>query len=552
MIALPGAPAGHDALAVAALLGVPALVVVAAVQCRLMRTAVRAREAYRLLLESAEDMIFTLDGEGCFRAINDAAVRQSGYTREELSGRAFAPYIVPEDVSGAMAQFAAALQGEPRQYEVRYVRKDGAVRWIWCTNTPIRENGAVTGVLAIARDVTDRRLLEAQLQHAQKMEAVGRLACGVAHDFNNLLTAISANAELALSALSTEDRACSEVEEIRRVTARGAALTRQLLAFSRTRPVRPVVVDVGSIVAGLGQLLQRLIGENIEMKLATQPGACHVNADPGQLEQAVVNLAVNARDAMPEGGVLEIAVDSCSLSQPLPHPHGVIAAGEYVRLDVKDTGVGMTAAVQERIFEPFFTTKERSGGTGLGLSTVYGIVKQLGGHIIVESRPGEGTRFQILLPREDALPASGTDRRVEDAAASRPATILLVEDDPAVLEPVRRMLEQVGHDLLWACSPEDALRAVDSYSGRIDLLRTDVVPPGMSGRALAELAGERRPGLPVLFMSGYAEGAAARRNERPGPRHLVRKPFTGDVLLRAVHGVLERAGRGTQQGASCH
>jgi PAS domain S-box-containing protein len=539
VIAFPGAPAGHVALAAAALLGVPALVALAAVQFRLIRIAVRTREAYRLLLESAEDMIFTLDGEGCFRAINDAAVRQSGYTREELLGRAFAPYIVPEDVSCAMAQFAAAIQGEPRQYEARYVRKDGSVRWIWCTNTPIRENGTITGVLAIARDVTDRRLLEAQLQYSQKMEAVGRLACGVAHDFNNLLTAISANAELALSALSTEDRACSEVEEIRRVTARGAALTRQLLAFSRTRPVRPVVVDVGSIVTGLSQLLQRLIGENIEMKLATEPGACHVRADPGQLEQAIVNLAVNARDAMPEGGLLVIAVDNCTLSEPLPHPHGVAAAGEYVRLEVKDIGAGMTAAVQERIFEPFFTTKERSGGTGLGLSTVYGIVKRLGGHIIVESQPGEGTRFQILLPREDALPASGTDRRAESTATSRPATILLVEDDPAVLEPVRRMLEQVGHEVLWACGPDDALRAVDSYTGRIDLLLTDVVLPGMSGRALADLAGERRPDMAVLFMSGYAEGAAARRTERPGPRQLLRKPFTGDVLLRTVHGVLE-------------
>jgi two-component system, cell cycle sensor histidine kinase and response regulator CckA len=425
---------------------------------------------------------------------------------------------------------------ERRPYEIdhRITLPDGRVRWLHeRADVQFDAAGAPARLIGVAQDITDRRETEEQLRQVAKMEAVGRLAGGVAHDFNNALTAIAGYADLA--ALQLGDRAAAPTDEplraslteIKQATLRAAALTRQLLTFSRRGIVQPRVVDVGELVRALEPMLQRVLGEEVQLVTSLEEDLGRVRAGHDQLEQALVNLVVNARDAMPRGGKLTIETRNV-----------VIDAGRHVLLQVSDTGHGMDEQVRARIFEPFFTTKERGKGTGLGLSTAFAAVQQAGGHITVRSAPGEGATFRIYLPRVDA-PA---DPRVDAAELPRPGgreTVLLAEDDRHVRDLTSRILSLHGYSVLTAVDAEEALARADAFAGRIHLLLTDVVMPGDGGRELFERLRARRAGLAVLFMSGYTDDAVVQRGVSRGTCRFLQKPFTPDALLREVRAALE-------------
>jgi nitrogen-specific signal transduction histidine kinase len=387
----------------------------------------------------------------------------------------------------------------------------------------------------MVEDITAQRALEEQFRQAQKMEAVGQLAGGVAHDFNNLLTAILGSADLLLMDLPQEDPRREDLTAIRDAGERAATLTRQLLAFSRRQVLQPRVIGLNQVVAGIGKLLPRIIGEDIQLDLTLAPDLWSVSADPGQIEQVILNLAVNARDAMPDGGRLTIATTNSVLDAVFAARNPMVQPGSYVRLSVTDTGQGMDEETLARVFEPFFTTKGPGKGTGLGLATVYGIVKQSGGYIFVRSRPAEGATFDVYLP---AVPQSADDH----AAGPPPAragqgseTILLAEDDAAVRSLARRALEQYGYRVLEAVNGREAVDLMRSHRDEIDLLLTDIVMPEMGGRRSAEHILQTRPDLKVLYMSGYAGP------DQPDGRAMVQKPFTPESLARKVREVLDGA-----------
>jgi nitrogen-specific signal transduction histidine kinase/ActR/RegA family two-component response regulator len=391
----------------------------------------------------------------------------------------------------------------------------------------------------VLHDVTDRRELEDQLRQAQKMEAVGRLAGGVAHDFNNLLTAILGYSELLAKRFKDGDPERLDIEEIRKSGERAATLTRQLLAFSRKQVLVPEALDLGVVIRGLSSLLERLIGEDIKVSLVVAPDLGRVMADPGQMEQVVMNLALNARDAMPKGGSLRVEIGNVDLDESYVSAHFGAMPGSYVMLAVTDTGAGMTPEIRSQIFEPFFTTKRVGEGTGLGLSTVHGIVNQSGGTIWVYSEPGHGTTFKIYLPRiAESVPNAKTP------TASLPAvdgtgTILLVEDEEQLRRLARRVLELRRYTVLDAGSAAQALEVARGHAGAIDLLLTDVVMPGGSGPDLAAAFLLDRPGVPVLFMSGYTDDAIVHHGVlRPGTQ-FIQKPFTPTRLVKRVQEAME-------------
>jgi signal transduction histidine kinase len=378
-----------------------------------------------------------------------------------------------------------------------------------------------------------------QLVQAQKIEAIGQLAGGVAHDFNNLLTVISGSSELLLANVSESDPRRRHVDVIRQTAARAAALTRQLLAFSRRQILKPRLLSLGDVIVNIEQMLRRLLGEDIELHTRCDPGTGHVSADPGQLDQVVMNLAVNARDAMPDGGRLLIETSNADLDEDFVRAHPGAHPGRYVRLQVADTGVGMDATVRAHLFEPFFTTKELGRGTGLGLATVYGIVKQSGGFIWVDSAPGYGARFTIDLPRVEAPTAA-----VEGAGASSrlpqgTETILVVEDEEAVRCLAREVLAGCGYAILEASHGEEALRVAAEHAGPIDLVVTDVVMPRMNGRELVDRLIPIRPGVKVVYMSGYTDDSVVARGVATAGLTFLQKPFTLAVLARTVREVLD-------------
>jgi two-component system, cell cycle sensor histidine kinase and response regulator CckA len=392
--------------------------------------------------------------------------------------------------------------------------------------------------LAVLHDVTQRRSLEEQLRQSQKMEAVGRLAGGVAHDFNNLLTVILGYSDLLANRFRAGDPEGAEIQEIRRAGERAATLTRQLLAFSRKQVLVPEALDLGSVVRGVSGMLERLIGEDITVSLAVARDLGRVLADPGQMEQVVMNLAVNARDAMPQGGKLLLELENVDLGEAYVSEHLGATPGPYVLLTVTDTGVGMAPEVQREIFEPFFTTKPKGVGTGLGLSTVHGIVNQSGGTIWVYSEPGRGTTFKIYLPRIPGGAAaprkpSGPHRAVEGSA-----TVLLVEDEEQLRHLTKRVLERSLYTVLEAGNAPDALRVAREHKGPIHLLLTDVVMPGMSGPELAASFERERPGVPVLYMSGYTDNAIVHHGILNSGTHFLQKPFTPQGLTQRVHEVM--------------
>ena len=454
--------------------------------------------------------------------------------------------IHPEDRPGVEAGLRQVRAGEPGTLSYRLVLEDGSQRFIEDHRFPVKDRRErVVRIAGYAEDVTERRALEHQFQQAQKMEAVGRLAGGVAHDFNNLLTVISGYSEILLSTSAVDDHAAGLVREIRSASERAAALTRQLLAFSRRQVVEPRLVDLNALVRSIEKMLRRLIGEDVSLDTALQPGLPPVWADLGQLEQVLLNLAVNARDAMPNGGKLTLETKEVEIDRRYADTHLEATPGSHVLLAVSDSGAGMTREVMTRAFEPFFTTKQLGEGTGLGLSTVYGIVKQSGGHVSLYSELGTGTAVKVYLP------VAAAERPEVDIAPSPASptptgheTILVVEDDEAVRVIAQHSLEALGYTVIVAAGGGEALRLVDRHPGAIHLLFTDVVMPEMSGRLLSEQLRERRAGIRVLYMSGYTDDAIIRHGVLREGTAFLQKPFTPHTLGVKVREVLDRgAGR---------
>jgi two-component system, cell cycle sensor histidine kinase and response regulator CckA len=390
---------------------------------------------------------------------------------------------------------------------------------------------------AIAEDVTDRRALEDQFRQAQKMEAVGRLAGGVAHDFNNLLMVISGYAEVMLAKLPVENPLHEKGKAIQLAADRATTLTRQLLAFSRKQILELKVVDVNAIVQDMQRLVNPLIGENVELASILSPQAAHTRADAGQLEQVLMNLVVNAKDAMPDGGKLTIQTQNMVVDGSPPRGQQFIRPGKYVILSVSDTGMGMDKETQLRIFEPFFTTKEKGKGTGLGLSTVYGIVKQSGGYVMVQSEQGQGTTFQIYLPQVEGA-AEKQPALLPDAALGGTETVLLVEDEDSVRQLVRDTLEAKGYRVLEAESGEAGLSIAEGHDGKIDLVITDVIMPGIGGRELVKQLAQARPSTKFLYLSGYTEDAIVSEGSLEEGTAFLQKPFSLQSLSRKVREVL--------------
>jgi two-component system cell cycle sensor histidine kinase/response regulator CckA len=503
----------------------------------------RSEEQYRTLVDGVKDVIFALSPEAVVTALNPAFEEITGWTREEWLGKPFVGLLHPDDVRTARALIETVLRGESRG-EVRLrVRTRGGEHRIGEFRANVqRRDGEPVGIYGIVRDITDRVRLEDQLRQAQKMEAVGRLAGGVAHDFNNILTAISSYSELLLADLAREDPRRADVEEIRKATERAAALTRQLLAFSRRQVLQLKVVDLNAVISGAEKLLRRLIGEDIALVTRLDRALHPVRADAGQLEQVIMNLAVNARYAMEKGGTLTLETGNVEFTaSEQTAEQSIVAPGRYALLTVSDTGTGMDAETKRHIFEPFFTTRERGRGTGLGLATVYGIVQQSRGFIWVDSEPGRGAVFRIYFPAAtEAAAAAESPASPAAQPGAGTETILVVEDEDAVRAVACASLRRQGYTVLEAPNARAALEVLAEFSDRIELLLTDVVMPGLSGPALADRLATLRPDTRVLFMSGYTDDAIVRHGILEPGLNFLQKPFTPDILAQKVRQVLDR------------
>ena len=500
-----------------------------------------SEESYRDLVEEARDIIYTSDLTGRFTSLNRAGEQLTGYNRQEAVTMNFADVVAPGNLELARKMMARKIAGEPATvYELEIITKDSRHLILEINSRPIYRDGEAVAIQGVARDITERRQLEEQLRQSQKMECVGRLAGGVAHDFNNLLTVITGYSELLLKRFAEDTELSWKLEEIRKASKRAGALTYQLLAFSRKQVLQPKLLDINAIVTDVGKMLQRLIGEDIELVMVLHPAVGQIEADPGQITQIIMNLAVNARDAMPQGGKLSVETANIHLDQEYVRHHLGAKPGPYVMLAFVDTGIGMDSDTQQQIFEPFFTTKGSGGGTGLGLATVYGIVKQSGGYITVESEIGLGSTFKIYLPLVDVSGEADT------AWSETPSTemwegtekILLVEDEQAVRELARQVLEMRGYEVLEACDGVEAVSICERVDCAIDLLVTDVVMPQMSGRELAEQLAVSRPEMRVLYMSGYTDDAIVRHGIGDGSANFIQKPFTPETLAHKVREVL--------------
>jgi PAS domain S-box-containing protein len=472
---------------------------------------------------------------------NDAMARMYGFTEaRELVGARLADLHDQGDPANR-EQMRSFIRAGYRLADSETREHDRAGRRRVFLNNVVGfiEDGHLVRVWGTQRDVSDQRRLEEQFRQSQKMEAVGQLAGGIAHDFNNLLTAILGNTQLLLRDLPPGDAMRSDVEEIRKAAERAAGLTRQLLAYSRRQMLQPELLDLNVVVAEMDRMLRRLIGEHITLVSVPAPDLARVRADPSQLEQVLVNLVVNARDAMPEGGRLTIETANVDLDAAYAQEHLGAAPGAYAMLAVTDTGTGMDVTVRAHLFEPFFTTKEVGKGTGLGLATVYGIVKQSGGHISVYTEVGQGTSFKVYLPRVGAPDQPSAPVPARPAATRGSETVLVVEDEPAVLALTCRVLEAEGYTVLCASDGTDALRLVERHGGAIHLLLTDIVMPGMSGRELAEQLAVRRAGIRILYMSGYPGDAAVHHGTLVRGSAFLQKPFTPEGLCRRVRDVLD-------------
>jgi two-component system cell cycle sensor histidine kinase/response regulator CckA len=510
-----------------------------AIERRRSEEALRKSESvFRLLFSHNPLPTWVMDDESLqFIQVNDAAVRQYGFGAEEFSRMTMFDIRAEEKI--ASLDVRPPKNGGEGRYEgvCKHRKKDGKIFEVELISHQFDYAGRRVR-LVVAQDISERHLLEQQLRQAQKMEAVGRLAGGVAHDFNNLLMVIKGHTELLMSALSPADSVARKITQIDRAADRAAALTKQLLAFSRKQVLQPRVMNLNGVVEDMGKLLPRLIGEDVELGIRTAPGLGAIRADASQMEQIIMNLAVNARDAMPTGGRLIIETSNAELDRTYNSTHPIVKPGRYVLLAVSDTGTGMDTETQAHIFEPFFTTKEAGKGTGLGLATVYGVVKQSGGFIWVYSELGKGTSFKIYLPRVDQ-PEDKANTTPPFAEAPRGTeTILLAEDEQDVREVAREFLESGGYTVIEACNGADALRLATEHKAAIDLLVSDMVMPGMTGKELARRLKQQHSGLGVVYMSGYSEQTAAETAETDGNMLLLTKPFSRGSILRTVREAL--------------
>jgi len=506
--------------------------------------ALRANEQrFRALVEHSWDAVALFGPDGSILYGSPATTRILGYELDEFVRFNAFDLIHPDDRDAVVGRLTESMANPRGRVDVmaRVRHKDGSWRYLEGVFTNLLDDPSVNAIVNNYRDATERRSLEQQVIQAQKMEAVGRLAGGVAHDFNNILTAIGGYTDLLLADLPPDDPRRQDVDEIHRAADRAAALTQQLLAFSRRQVLQPKVVDLNALVQNVEKLLRRLIGEDVILAAVLAPDAGRVRADPGQIEQVIVNLAVNARDAMPGGGRLTIETRNVELDAAYAAEHRTVVPGPYVSIAVSDTGTGMSNDVQAHLFEPFFTTKEVGKGTGLGLATVYGIVKQSGGTIWVYSELGHGTTIKVYLPRVDDPADALTKAGPTDAASLRGTeTILLVEDEPAVRAVARQVLTRQGYTVLEAPDGQAALTMVDATRPSIDLVLTDLVMPGMSGRILADNLVRRFPALRVLYMSGYTDDAIVRHGMLETGLAYLQKPFRPDALVQKVWEVLKR------------
>jgi two-component system, cell cycle sensor histidine kinase and response regulator CckA len=500
----------------------------------------RAEAEYRLLFDRNPHPIFVFDRETlAFLAVNEAAVRLYGFSRDEFLGMTIKEIRPVEEVP-ALLDYLATMPDSLslKATQVIHRKKDGSILEVAGYSSPIEFRGRHAH-LVLVNDVTEKKGLEAQLLQAQKMEAVGRLAGGVAHDFNNLLGVITGYSELLLKDLGPEHPGLKCLAEIQKAADRAASLTRQLLAFSRQQVLQPRILDLDEVVANVEAMLRRLIGEDIHLVTKRTAGLGHVRADPGQIEQVLMNLVVNARDAMPKGGGLILETANIVLDEAYSSAHPEVRPGPFVLLSVTDTGEGMNAETRAHLFEPFFTTKAAGKGTGLGLATVFGIVQQSGGSVRVDSQLGLGTTCNIYFPRvEDALsrPSVGLPGAPPPGGTE---TVLLVEDADSLREMIREILESAGYDVLESSDPEEALFKVSTLDSPVRLILTDVVMPGMSGPELAKSIQTVRPDIKVLFMSGYTDEAVGLHGVLSAGTHFIQKPFPAEALLRKVREAID-------------
>ncbi|HEY7480571.1 MAG TPA: PAS domain S-box protein [Gemmatimonadales bacterium] len=505
--------------------------------------AERESEArYRDLFGHASDLVCATDPDGRFLYVNPAWEHSIGMSEAELRRRRFLDVVHPDSRERYAEVVARALTGETLTHvELVLVTAAGAPITVEGNLSCTVQDGRLLMLRGIYRDVTERKRVEDQLRRAERMQAAGRLAGGMAHEVNNMMTGVIGFSEFLLRSLPGDDPRRVEVQEIIRAGTRASDVTRQLLAFTRQQLLRPEVLDVNSVVSGVEKMLRRSLGEDHLLELKLTPGVGEIRADRGQLEQVLINLALNARDAMRQSGRVTVATGRAALDEVYAqaHPGVEIPLGDYVILSVSDTGSGMPAHVQARIFEPFFTTKETGAGTGLGLSTVYGIVQQSGGHVTVQSAPGRGATFTIYLPRHSEPgrpPAGSPDRR---SLPTGTETILLVEDESTVRSSTHRLLERYGYTVVEARHGLEALRVVEESGRRLDLVVTDLVMPEMGGMELVERLRTRNPGLKVLFMSGYSERAFAGEGRLPPDTGFLEKPFTVEQLMRRLRKILD-------------
>ena len=502
------------------------------------REALVKSEAYfRRLNENSLDVITILDASGTILYESPSIQQIFGYSPPEYRGRQLFDFVHPEDVESLKAAFANTVNdpSDVPRLNFRFRRKDGEWRHVEGIGKNLLGDPVVAAIVFNSRDITERRKLEEQFLQSQKVQAIGQLAGGVAHDFNNILTAIIGHTELMLQRIPAGDALHGNADEIQKAAHRAAGLTRQLLAFSRKQVLQPKVIDLNTVIAEMNKMLQRLLGENIKLITHADPHLGHVKADPSQMEQVLLNLAVNARDAMPKGGTLTIQTENVGLGT-----NADAGGGQYVLVSVRDTGVGMSREVQARIFEPFFTTKELGKGTGLGLATCHGIIKQSGGHIGVFSEVGKGTTFKVLLPRvnEPLDPVAAKPQETARSARGH-ERVLLVEDEPMLRELAVTVLKTLGYEVLTAENGVHALEVVKGLKGMpLDLLITDVVMPEMGGCELAEKLQKLYPKTRTLFCSGYTEDSVIAGAEAAG--RFLQKPYTMATLGQKVREILDK------------
>jgi two-component system cell cycle sensor histidine kinase/response regulator CckA len=516
---------------------------------RIRRQLSDQEQIFRLITENAEDLITVVDREGK-RLYDSPGYSKLGYSPAERAKAAFPEQIHPDDLEALISARKQTFEtGVGPRVEYRFRRKDGEWRTLESTRSPVRNHrGEIDKIIVVSRDISERKQAEEllrrrdeQLRQSQKMEAVGRLSGGIAHDFNNLLGVIIGYSESIEQRVAPDDPIRKSAAEIRKAGERAASLTHQLLAFSRQRVLQPQILDLNALVTDMGMMLKRLIGMHIDLTTNLATRLERVKAEQSQIEQVIVNLVVNARDAMPEGGKLRIETSNLDVNESFASSFPFLQPGPYVVLTVTDSGIGMDAETRRHIFEPFFTTKGPGKGTGLGLATVYGVVKQSGGGVIVDSEPGKGSTFRILLPQTKERPAMAPPEETSAKELNGTGTILLVEDEEALLNLAADRLKERGYTVMTARDGVHALEVARSFHGSIDLLLTDIMMPRMGGLALARSLSESRPGIRVVFMTGHAERDASYREAMRAGVESIQKPFSHEQLIRAVRQALDTA-----------